>query len=1190
MACISEMLVASVRLTEKVQQGRSLVVEDDGFTSFALISLTMLMSDPYYRTIAGFQVLIEHVWIRYGFPFASSFGFGSATLQASTDVRTRAVFIHFIDCVWQMLAQFGVYFEFNEHFLLEILEAVTSGRFGTFLCDCEKDAIFNIPITMSFWKYISDNHVEFVNPWYNQDLVASPLLPDATLLRVTFWTSYHLQWLSCNGAYQCSTLLEKFTSNVDKTEEPRTLELSHLLLSKFPLVQTLGECVGIDLSSNVFCTIPKELSALRQLETLDLSNNMIKYLPPDLIETLSESLESLTSIDLRENQLTVIDDSLQKFPKLTSLQLGGSGTFSSKLPPSLFLLENLHTLAIEGFKLIAPPDDLHKLTNLKRLSLAENCLLSLSLRLKGLEVLNLRRNQLTANALQITECEQSLTSLDISFNRLDRFPQPLFIMKELSKLMINNNAIPQISPYIRLLEKLTLLDISHNQIVEIPILLGSLSQLQTFRFKDNAITFPEKKVLSQTTGAILKSLRDMVGKKESVRRVRMMIVGQENVGKSSISHALRTGTPATVNISTDGIYVNQWKVQLPNGKAVDTEVWDFAGQEIYYTTHQLFLSDQAIYFIVWNILDNEEDTKLHYWLESIKIMAQGAPTILVATHIDQELKEKAHVTLNRIASKYHQRFPFIKAVTAVSCSTCAGFPELQERLQEVLASQSFLEAVIPCKYQFFERQMLWERSRRRPPVIPLSEYTEIAALFSIEGDEIQEVSKLLHNWGAILYYEESHLKDMVTLDPRWLIQLLSELITTKHRYIKQGIVEHADLIQIWHPSDYPLDLHRSLLQILRKFEIAFPSAEYRTEEEWQAGSSIVPSALPLKPDLRVSQIFPRFETTKQYARDYRVSFVPAGFLNFLIIRLMEQLIDVHYWRYGISGFSNTVVGAKLLVELDAESLLRVVARGDNSMSVFLMAVDIIESFIEHWIHLDVIKSVPCPHCFQECSQSPYSFPYTLCKEAALSAESYLDCRSGSSVRLDLLVPDLSMAEVTRLNYDEIEIIKEIGKGGFATVYKANYKGKQVALKKIDIVEGSTAVEVFNDFIRETWIMNGIQHRNIIGFHGLCTTPLCIMTDFAAFGNLYDFLHNEEHRVAANSWPLKLRIALDIAEGMRFLHNRVPTIIHSDLKSPNVLLHSIDPKSEVVAVVADFGLSKSWVPVLQGRQEIGRAHV
>eukprot|EP01088_Endostelium_zonatum_P016579 TRINITY_DN4538_c0_g1_i3.p1 TRINITY_DN4538_c0_g1~~TRINITY_DN4538_c0_g1_i3.p1 ORF type:complete len:783 (+),score=199.41 TRINITY_DN4538_c0_g1_i3:133-2481(+) len=65
----------------------------------------------------------------------------------------------------------------------------------------------------------------------------------------------------------------------------------------------------------------------------------------------------------------------------------------------------------------------------------------------------------------------------------------------------------------------------------------------------------------------------------------------------------------------------------------------------------------------------------------------------------------------------------------------------------------------------------------------------------------------------------------------------------------------------------------------------------------------------------------------------------------------------------------------------------------------------------------------------------------------------------------------------------------------------------------------------------------------------------------------------DNEVEGTEWKyLKARIAMDIAQGMNFLHNRTLAIVHNDLKSPNILLSSRNYLDRVVAKVADFGLS------------------
>jgi serine/threonine protein kinase len=45
-----------------------------------------------------------------------------------------------------------------------------------------------------------------------------------------------------------------------------------------------------------------------------------------------------------------------------------------------------------------------------------------------------------------------------------------------------------------------------------------------------------------------------------------------------------------------------------------------------------------------------------------------------------------------------------------------------------------------------------------------------------------------------------------------------------------------------------------------------------------------------------------------------------------------------------------------------------------------------------------------------------------------------------------------------------------------------------------------------------------------------------------------------------NWAVVLKLAMDMAQGMRFMHNFQPALIHRDLKSPNVLVRLRHPPS------------------------------
>lgn len=130
-------LKASVELAHSVHNGVSVLTHcSDGWDRTAqMVSLAELMLDPYYRTLRGFQTLIEKDWCSFGHQFASRCG--HARSDASNDQRSP-VFLLWLDCVWQFIRQFPSECEFNEKLLLTLADHLFSCKYGTFMFDCER--------------------------------------------------------------------------------------------------------------------------------------------------------------------------------------------------------------------------------------------------------------------------------------------------------------------------------------------------------------------------------------------------------------------------------------------------------------------------------------------------------------------------------------------------------------------------------------------------------------------------------------------------------------------------------------------------------------------------------------------------------------------------------------------------------------------------------------------------------------------------------------------------------------------------------------------------------------------------------------------------------------------------------------------------------------------------------------------
>lgn len=135
------------------------------------------------------------------------------------------------------------------------------------------------------------------------------------------------------------------------------------------------------------------------------------------------------------------------------------------------------------------------------------------------------------------------------------------------------------------------------------------------------------------------------------------------------------------------------------------------------------------------------------------------------------------------------------------------------------------------------------------------------------------------------------------------------------------------------------------------------------------------------------------------------------------------------------------------------------------------------------------------------------------------------------------------------------------------VYKAQFRGTDVAVKKI--IATNVDYKALEDFEMEVAIMCGLRHPNIILFMGSCfdttTKEMLLVMEFMTRGSLHDVLHNPKVEL---NYDMKIHLACQAAQGINFLHQSSPPIIHSDLKSHNILL---DDKWN--ARISDFGITK-----------------
>ncbi|XP_067861843.1 myotubularin-related protein 3 isoform X9 [Heptranchias perlo] len=155
-----------------------------------IVALSKLLLDPYYRTIEGFQVLVETEWLDFGHKFADRCGHG----ENSDDLNERCpVFLQWLDCVHQLQRQFPCSFEFNEAFLVKLVQHTYSCLFGTFLCNSakEREEKHTQERTCSVWSLLRPANKAFKNLLYTSQS-ETVLHPVCHVRNLMLWTAVYL--------------------------------------------------------------------------------------------------------------------------------------------------------------------------------------------------------------------------------------------------------------------------------------------------------------------------------------------------------------------------------------------------------------------------------------------------------------------------------------------------------------------------------------------------------------------------------------------------------------------------------------------------------------------------------------------------------------------------------------------------------------------------------------------------------------------------------------------------------------------------------------------------------------------------------------------------------------------------------------------------------------------------------------
>jgi len=152
--------------------------------------------------------------------------------------------------------------------------------------------------------------------------------------------------------------------------------------------------------------------------------------------------------------------------------------------------------------------------------------------------------------------------------------------------------------------------------------------------------------------------------------------------------------------------------------------------------------------------------------------------------------------------------------------------------------------------------------------------------------------------------------------------------------------------------------------------------------------------------------------------------------------------------------------------------------------------------------------------------------------------------------------------------------KPIGEGSFGVVYRGEWRGTPVAIKELKVK--FMKKQDLEEFHREVRVMEKLRSPYVVNLIGAVFTDqhLAIVTEFMKHGSVKSALNHNRIKNPTT----KLRIALDAAHGLDFLHKN--NIIHRDVKNDNLLIVSLSSHAPVTVKLTDFGTSRSSSMAIQ----------
>ena len=369
-------------------------------------------------------------------------------------------------------------------------------------------------------------------------------------------------------------------------------------------------CKSLEFIGDDMNEIPREIGLLLDIEELHFkSNDGLKVIPEEI-----GLLKKLKKLIISNNSVNKLPNSIGNLTELEYLDV--SACYLSKIPDSFSNLKNIKYLNLRQNILEEFPDVLCQLKSLEKLDLSYNKISEIPESIEYLQNLEV----LLLDGKPFEECDSEeeighrldslpdqignlvkLTELSLQNNWLTKIPNKICKLRNLQILKLSNNFLLKLPSDIDNLHNISELYIDSNRIRTLPVGIKHLKKLKFINFEKNFSNLSGYDMIEKKQ--FKEFLNDQKKYEKQTREGRLIIIGSGGVGKTTIKNWLVRDAFTKRNPQTRGIDIDLWSVisiQKSEQTRIHLHIWDFGGQIIYRSIHKSYLSNKAIYLLVFD--------------------------------------------------------------------------------------------------------------------------------------------------------------------------------------------------------------------------------------------------------------------------------------------------------------------------------------------------------------------------------------------------------------------------------------------------------------------------------------------------------------------------------------------------------------------------------------------------------------